>query len=187
MSDFDSGDELFDGVDADELTTLQQRPSVSKRKLESEVDKSTPPPKRQPTQFRDEAVVGDVETLDVFPDNVSNKPNHATMAARMRIAQDLLTQTFGYASFRHEQAGAIERLLAGENALTIFPTGAGKSLCYQVRHISFFKKKKKLPPQLGSDTQNRYRPLLLSRLTWRGDQEHLVNMGSASSSRPSLP
>lgn len=53
----------------------------------------------------------------------------------MQVAHDILGQTFGYRSFRHEQEGAIETILAGKNALTIFPTGAGKSLCFQVRRL----------------------------------------------------
>ncbi|KAK4112419.1 ATP-dependent DNA helicase [Canariomyces notabilis] len=48
------------------------------------------------------------------------------------IANRILKEKFGYESFRHEQANAIQRILAGENALVIFPTGAGKSLCFQV-------------------------------------------------------
>jgi superfamily II DNA helicase RecQ len=48
------------------------------------------------------------------------------------IANRILREKFGYESFRHEQANAIQRILAGENAIVIFPTGAGKSLCFQV-------------------------------------------------------
>jgi superfamily II DNA helicase RecQ len=53
------------------------------------------------------------------------------------LAQKLLTEKFGYAAFRYEQAGAIQSILAGDNALAIFPTGAGKSLCYQIPAIAF--------------------------------------------------
>ncbi|KAK4183790.1 P-loop containing nucleoside triphosphate hydrolase protein [Podospora australis] len=55
----------------------------------------------------------------------------------LSLAQRLLADKFGYESFRHEQAGAIQSLLAGDNALAIFPTGAGKSLCYQIPAIAF--------------------------------------------------
>ncbi|KAK0622536.1 P-loop containing nucleoside triphosphate hydrolase protein [Immersiella caudata] len=55
----------------------------------------------------------------------------------LALAQRLLTEKFGYAAFRHEQAGAIQSILAGNNALAIFPTGAGKSLCYQIPAIAF--------------------------------------------------
>lgn len=44
----------------------------------------------------------------------------------------LLQDHFGWAEFKSGQADVIERLLAGESALAVFPTGGGKSLCYQL-------------------------------------------------------
>ncbi|OHU84354.1 MULTISPECIES: RecQ family ATP-dependent DNA helicase [Pseudoalteromonas] len=43
-----------------------------------------------------------------------------------------LSQHFGFASFRPGQAQTISHLLAGHSSLAIFPTGSGKSLCYQL-------------------------------------------------------
>ena len=43
-----------------------------------------------------------------------------------------LKQTFGFDSFREGQAQTITQLLAGHSTLSIFPTGSGKSLCYQL-------------------------------------------------------
>lgn len=42
-----------------------------------------------------------------------------------------LEQYFGFSSFREGQAQTIEQLLAGDSSLAVFPTGSGKSLCYQ--------------------------------------------------------
>ncbi|KAH8902493.1 ATP-dependent DNA helicase [Coniochaeta sp. PMI_546] len=53
------------------------------------------------------------------------------------LARAILAEKFGYESFRHEQEGAINAVLKGDNALAIFPTGAGKSLCYQIPAIAF--------------------------------------------------
>ncbi|KAI0527953.1 ATP-dependent DNA helicase recQ [Xylaria bambusicola] len=53
------------------------------------------------------------------------------------IARSILKRSFGYDDFRHEQAAAISTILRGENALVVFPTGAGKSLCYQIPAIAF--------------------------------------------------
>ncbi len=39
---------------------------------------------------------------------------------------------FGHESFREGQEAVVGALLAGESALALFPTGAGKSLCYQL-------------------------------------------------------
>jgi ATP-dependent DNA helicase RecQ len=44
----------------------------------------------------------------------------------------ILKQAFGYDSFRGKQAEAIDAVLAGHDCLTIFPTGSGKSLCFQI-------------------------------------------------------
>jgi ATP-dependent DNA helicase RecQ len=43
-----------------------------------------------------------------------------------------LVERFGYSSFRPGQQHVIDALLAGRSALAVFPTGAGKSLCYQL-------------------------------------------------------
>ncbi len=43
-----------------------------------------------------------------------------------------LKQYFGFDSFRPGQREVIEHLLAGHSAAAVFPTGAGKSLCYQL-------------------------------------------------------
>jgi ATP-dependent DNA helicase RecQ len=45
---------------------------------------------------------------------------------------DILRSTFGFASFRGVQEQVIARTMAGQHALAVMPTGAGKSLCYQV-------------------------------------------------------
>lgn len=46
--------------------------------------------------------------------------------------QDILREKFGLDSFRPGQVEVIDRLLAGKSTLAIFPTGGGKSLCYQL-------------------------------------------------------
>src|SRR3982751_5774074 len=45
---------------------------------------------------------------------------------------DTLRRVFGFSAFRQGQQRAIEALLAGRSVLAIFPTGGGKSLCYQL-------------------------------------------------------
>ena len=49
----------------------------------------------------------------------------------MDIKQSL-KQHFGFDEFRHGQLQTIEQLLSGQSSLAIFPTGSGKSLCYQL-------------------------------------------------------
>ena len=43
-----------------------------------------------------------------------------------------LKQVFGYESFRPGQQQVIEALLSGRDALAVMPTGAGKSICFQL-------------------------------------------------------
>lgn len=44
----------------------------------------------------------------------------------------ILQQTFGFPAFRGVQRSVIDRVLDGRNTLAVMPTGAGKSLCYQL-------------------------------------------------------
>jgi ATP-dependent DNA helicase RecQ len=49
----------------------------------------------------------------------------------MDLLAELRTR-FGHEEFREGQEAVVRALLAGESALALFPTGAGKSLCYQL-------------------------------------------------------
>src|SRR5947208_10943974 len=58
-----------------------------------------------------------------------------TLPARRPL--DVLSETFGFDAFRPGQQDVIDALLAGRSALAVFPTGAGKSLCYQLPALLF--------------------------------------------------
>jgi len=46
--------------------------------------------------------------------------------------REALDRWFGFPDFREGQLEVTEQLLAGHSALAVFPTGSGKSLCYQL-------------------------------------------------------
>jgi ATP-dependent DNA helicase RecQ len=45
---------------------------------------------------------------------------------------DVLKQVYGYSAFRGRQAEVVEQVVSGGDAVVLFPTGAGKSLCFQI-------------------------------------------------------
>jgi len=55
----------------------------------------------------------------------------------LTLAKGILKKTWGFADFRLKQQSAITRLIQGDSAVVIFPTGGGKSLVYQVPALAF--------------------------------------------------
>ncbi|KAI1407721.1 ATP-dependent DNA helicase [Hypoxylon sp. FL1857] len=118
MSDYDSGDELLRGIDADTLVAGTKR--------------SRSPDDQQPGHrvvLTKKSRVQDEGPSDHDDDLLG------------RIAKATLKENFGYDKFRHEQFSAIKSVLQGENVLVVFPTGAGKSLCYQVEYFTIDTRK----------------------------------------------
>ncbi|MES2984509.1 MAG: DNA helicase RecQ [Pseudomonadota bacterium] len=55
-----------------------------------------------------------------------------TMHATSDRALSILQKTYGYASFRGQQAQVVAQVNDGGHAFVLMPTGGGKSLCYQI-------------------------------------------------------
>src|SRR5580765_5983249 len=56
--------------------------------------------------------------------------SHPSASAQSPV--EVLAARFGFEGFLPGQERVVEALLAGRSALAVFPTGAGKSLCYQL-------------------------------------------------------
>src|SRR4051812_25543925 len=83
--------------------------------------------------------------MDLFP---TAEPSHAALVRtrparvgrlrpaynphRMPDLRDHLQELFGLDDFRPRQREVIEDVMAGRDVLCVMPTGAGKSLCYQL-------------------------------------------------------
>ena len=51
--------------------------------------------------------------------------------------KDILQKYYGYKNFRDKQDIIINKILSKNDALCVMPTGAGKSICYQIPAILF--------------------------------------------------
>ena len=72
-------------------------------------------------------------SCDLASRRMPRSPTPPTSAiAWQRRARTLLRDTFGIARLREGQADVIGRVMDGHDTLAIMPTGAGKSLCYQL-------------------------------------------------------
>ena len=62
-------------------------------------------------------------------------PESDLFAANLADLGSALHDAFGFSELRSGQREAIEAVMAGRNVLAVMPTGAGKSLCYQLPAI----------------------------------------------------
>lgn len=72
-----------------------------------------------------------LKQVDSYLNSAENIEREATNSQDNEL-QNNLDQHFGFKTFKHGQQEIIESILNGENVFAVFPTGHGKSLCYQL-------------------------------------------------------
>ncbi|KAI0168926.1 ATP-dependent DNA helicase [Hypoxylon sp. FL1284] len=113
MSDYDSGDDLLADLDVENCVAGKKHDRSDEQEQQE----------AREVQLSKRPKVEDADADDL----VEN------------VARTTLKENFGFDAFRHEQFAAVKSILRGENVLVIFPTGAGKSLCYQIPAVAFEK------------------------------------------------
>ncbi len=63
---------------------------------------------------------------------MNTQAHHLLDRTGTRNPLDVLKTVYGYSAFRGKQSEVVEHVTAGGDAVVLFPTGAGKSLCFQV-------------------------------------------------------
>ncbi len=69
---------------------------------------------------------------DGWPGSPGSAPVPSPAPSRFSTPRDALRTVYGYEAFRGDQAAVIDRIVGGEDAVVLMPTGGGKSLCYQI-------------------------------------------------------
>ena len=69
---------------------------------------------------------------DISEYNVEASIKNMVKKVNYHTPEEALKVLFGYDTFRQGQKSIIENILAGRDTFAVMPTGAGKSVCYQV-------------------------------------------------------
>jgi ATP-dependent DNA helicase RecQ len=107
----------------------------SNRRTAAPITEATPAPAKLARGTRD-VDIDALDLPDVEPPHEEAEEHHEELSASDAAVDarmlELGIRRFGISAFRPGQAIAIRNVIAGIDTLAIMPTGAGKSLCYQL-------------------------------------------------------
>ncbi len=74
--------------------------------------------------------------MELAEQRFGRPPQPRAVEAKSSELAETLRERFGFAAFRPHQEGVCEAVIGGRDVLLVMPTGAGKSLCYQLPGIA---------------------------------------------------
>jgi superfamily II DNA helicase RecQ len=83
------------------------------------------------------AALMDVQGIKRKSDENGGPPAKRVAVESYACAVKALTKNFGFKGFQLKQEQVITQILSGESAAVVFPTGGGKSLCFQIPGMVF--------------------------------------------------
>ena len=116
----------------DQAETSADAPEPVARGSSGRSEQSAPAPARPAGQRRGVPSPPPGASAPPIPSQASPRP----VAVSPERLRDLLRSRFGHASFRPNQEAVCQEVVAGRDVLLVMPTGAGKSLCYQLPGIA---------------------------------------------------
>lgn len=87
--------------------------------------------------YTTQPILGKRKSQDQLSNINKRTRDDASSGPILEVAKKVLKENFGMDAFRLKQEQAISRLLEGESSVVVFPTGGGKSLCYQLPALCF--------------------------------------------------
>ena len=66
-----------------------------------------------------------------------NESEQVMLEKKLEEAEKILKKYYGYSNFRQGQDKIIKNILSGNDTFAIMPTGAGKSICFQIPAMLF--------------------------------------------------
>ena len=113
------------------------------------------------------------------------------MSEAIKEAEKILKQYYGYDHFREGQIPVIKAVLGGGDVLGIMPTGAGKSVCYQVPALMMEGITIVISPLISTSLRQSMLPRTVPRSTMPVSETTLPSITSPSvktfNSRPEEP